>query len=312
MNWKVKAKIQQIISMFPEKLSYLLYYFVQRKMGRLKVFDALPIIKGSVEIFELIVENGGVVKDKKIFEVGTGRVPVQPIMFWLMGAKSITTVDLNPYMKNELVLDFLDFLFSNEKKVKEMAQIFLNTGRFNELKKYYNSGAYDLEALLNICCIKYIAPGDATNVDVKDNSFDYFVSYTVFEHIPSEVLESILVEGLRIVNDEGLFVHIVDYFDHFMHFDKNITSINFLQYSDKEWDKYAGNQYMYMNRMRYDDFLELFNSVGHEILSDHTTIDEHAISLIHSEDIILNNRFLKKDVRHVCSLSSSFVTRKKM
>jgi len=312
MNWKVKAKIQQIISMFPEKLSYSLYYFVQRKVGRLKVFDVLPIIKGSVEIFELIVENEGEVKDKKIFEVGTGRVPVQPIMFWLMGAKSITTVDLNPYIKNELVLDFLDFLFSNEKKVKEMTQIFLNTRRFNELKKYYNSGAYDLETLLNICCIKYIAPGDATNVDAEDNSFDYFVSYTVFEHIPSETLKSILVEGLRIVNDKGLFVHIVDYFDHFMHFDKNISSINFLKYSDKEWDKYAGNRYMYMNRMRCDDFLELFNSAGHEILSDHTTIDEYAISLIHSGDVILNDRFLKKDVRHVCSLSSNFVTRKKM
>ena len=50
----------------------------------------------------------------------------------------------------------------------------------------------------------------------------------------------------------------VDYSDHFSHSDQTISSINFLRYSDDEWQRYAGNRYMYMNRLRHDDVLALF------------------------------------------------------
>ena len=52
-----------------------------------------------------------------------------------------------------------------------------------------------------------------------------------------------------------------------------IYPINFLQYSDAKWDRYADNRYMYMNRLRHDDFLALFHSSGHKILATEPAID---------------------------------------
>jgi hypothetical protein len=46
--------------------------------------------------------------------------------------------------------------------------------------------------------------------------------------------------------------------------DKNVSVINFLRYDDKTWDKYEGNRYMYMNRARHDEFIKLFEMIGHD------------------------------------------------
>jgi hypothetical protein len=39
--------------------------------------------------------------------VETGRVSLLPVAFWLCGAEKTITVDLNPYMRNELIADML-------------------------------------------------------------------------------------------------------------------------------------------------------------------------------------------------------------
>jgi hypothetical protein len=66
--------------------------------------------------------------------------------------------------------------------------------------------------------------------------------------------EKIINEGNRILSEEGLFVHLIDCSDHFSHNDKSISRINFLQYNVTQWNKLAGNRYVYVNRLRHDDF----------------------------------------------------------
>ena len=41
-----------------------------------------------------------IIKEKVVFEVGTGREIFTPIAFWLFGAKAVITVDLNKLLKN--------------------------------------------------------------------------------------------------------------------------------------------------------------------------------------------------------------------
>lgn len=309
MNWKVKAQIQNIVDMLPSSISYEIYYFIQRKIGRLKKLDARPIILGAIKSWTLIIEAGFEPKNKVFFETGTGRTPIVPIIFWLLGAKQIITMDLNPYMKKELVEDSIQYLFDNEDELRILFNNYLDEQRFVKLSNYYKNNVFNLDELLTLCSIKYIAPGDATNTGIASNSIDFHTSFTVYEHIPEKVLTQIIKEGNRIVKNEGLFINAIDYFDHFMHFDNKISSINFLQYSDYEWNKYAGNRYMYMNRLRHDDFIELFHNANHKILLEETVVDKKALELLHSGLLILNNQFATKS-NEVNSIASSWIVSK--
>lgn len=64
--------------------------------------------------------------------------------------------------------------------------------------------------------------------------------------------------------------------DQFQHEARSITSINFLRYSEKEWDKIAGNEFAYCNRLRASDYLALFKSSGFDVCRFETKEDEEA------------------------------------
>ena len=117
-------------------------------------------------------------------------------------------------------------------------------------------------------------------------------------------MQRILREGNRIIRDRGLFVHKIDYSDHFSHSDSSISAINFLQYGDREWDKYAGNRYMYLNRLRHDDFIDLYESLGHNFIKIETSISERAKQEL--ENIQLDPQFQNKS-KEVLSIDSSWI-----
>ncbi|MFM6005613.1 MAG: methyltransferase domain-containing protein, partial [Sphaerospermopsis kisseleviana] len=96
-----------------------------------------------------------------------------------------------------------------------------------------------MQDLLQFINVDYIAPGDASELSIPSNSIDFHTSYTVFEHIPPDIIKAIIKEGKRVLKSNGLFVHKIDYSDHFSHSDKSISAINFLQFSDSEWNRIA-------------------------------------------------------------------------
>jgi len=141
--------------------------------------------------------------------------------------------------------------------------------------------------------IRYQAPGDAAHLDLPAGSTDYHVSFTVLEHIPPGVLQSILLEGKRVLKRDGLFIHTVDLSDHFAHSDGSISAINFLQFSEKEWMRYAGNRYMYHNRLRVDDYVDLFEAAGLQVLCIGSSTDARALKELGS-GFVLDRRFAAK------------------
>ena len=89
MKWKVKAKIQNTISLFPSALSYSIYYWIQRHFGGLKKKSPVVRLTNGIETWKHI-QNENIDPIGKVFlEIGTGRVPVVPIAYWLMGAEKI-------------------------------------------------------------------------------------------------------------------------------------------------------------------------------------------------------------------------------
>ena len=70
------------------------------------------------------------------------------------------------------------------------------------------------------------------------------------------------------------------------------AAINFLKYSDNEWKRYTGNRYM--NRLRHNDFIRLFESVKHSIVEAQPNMDQHSLELLRSGSLQLNERFISK------------------
>jgi len=310
MHWKLKSKIQNAISILPSAVSYEAYYWVQRNLGGLRQVVPTKRFIAAIETWKRIQNQECSPTGKVFLEVGTGRVPLVPIGYWLMGAERTITIDLNPYLKEELIAECLSYISENEDEILALFGSLIDKRRLNALVSFGSKSKLSVTEFLDLCQIIYIAPGDAANTGLPEQHIDFHTSYTVLEHIPPNVLADILREGNRIIKNNGLFIHRIDYSDHFSHSDKNISAINFLQYSDNEWAKCAGNRYMYMNRLRHDDFLALFESVGQQIVSVEPNIDQRSVELLKTKGLSLNDRFNSKSEK-VLAISGAWIVTEK-
>lgn len=120
----------------------------------------------------------------------------------------------------------------------------------------------------------------------------------------------ILDEANRIVAPGGAFVNQIDYFDHFAHMDSSISLINFLRYSGAQWTRYADNKFMYMNRLRHDDFLDPFRGAAHEILAVSPTRLPQLQSGIERNEIAIDKKFSGKGSDILATINAIFLTRK--
>ena len=310
MHWKVKAAIQNTVALLPNPVSYAVYYRMQRLFGGLKRTDPVDRLVAGIETWEWIAQQGLDPTDKIFFEIGTGTTPLIPLAFWLMGARRTITVDINRYLNEELVGESLEYIAVNRKKVTALFGAHLQQKRMDDLLECARSGGLSLRRFLDLCCIQYFGPGDASRTSLPSGSVDFHTSYTVFEHIPPMALAQILEEGNRIVRDGGLFVHKIDYGDHFSHSDASISQVNFLQYSDAEWTRYAGNRYMYMNRLRHDDYLALLQAAGHRILATTPAVDTRSLELLKTGKLRVNERFEKKSAEMLSIWASWIVSQR--
>ena len=110
MNQRTKAKIMKAISTLPARAG--IYRFIQKTFGRL---DANPMsrIPTQIEMARWILQQGKTIEQKTFFEVGTGHMPIVPIGFFLSGAKSVITVDLNRRIDFGLTKKILSWIANN-------------------------------------------------------------------------------------------------------------------------------------------------------------------------------------------------------
>ena len=156
--------------------------------------------------------------------------------------------------------------------------------------------------------INYLSPADATKLAIQDSSTDLHVSYTVLEHIPPSILKEILNEGSRILRPGGCFIHIVDFSDHFAHSDNSISRVNFLRFNENEWDRLAGNQFMYQNRLRIDDYITLFEENHLSVLTENVVINERALKLL-EEGFLVDPRFSEKSNQSLATTEAMLIAR---
>jgi SAM-dependent methyltransferase len=277
MNWQRKARIQKVIAALP--LSNEIYYAMQRRLGSLRKGRANPIewYQAGRQMIEWLRAAGRDVEGMRILEVGTGRNVNLPTALWLCGAAQVITVDLNAYLSSELVFESNEYARQHEAEVVQAFGAEAARPQFQERLAQLVSFKGNLKEFLQLMNVEYLAHADAARLPSAAHTFDAHVSYAVFEHIPLAALERILTEAHRVLKEDGLLLHIVDPSDHFSHDDAAITAVNFLQFSDSDWEKWAGNKFMYHNRLRAFEYLELFERAGVRELRRTETLDEPSL-----------------------------------
>jgi SAM-dependent methyltransferase len=279
MNWVQKARIQRLVAKLPPRLGYATYYWLQRNFGGLRTTSPISRLEAGVALARYAQQQGHSLQGTACLEVGTGYQLALPLALWLMGASTITTVDLNPYLKPHLVLDDLAYMRRNRPQIEALLAPVANpgfAGRLDQLLKTNRS----FDEMLALTHIRYLAPANAAQLPCKPASFDYHVSITTLEHIPGPIITGILQEGQRLLKPDGLFIHDIDCSDHFSHSDPTISVINFLQFNDEAWQHLAGNKYMYHNRLRVDDYRQLFTEAQLRIAAMDVTTSPQAQALL--------------------------------
>ncbi|MCS7316182.1 MAG: class I SAM-dependent methyltransferase [Bryobacteraceae bacterium] len=201
----------------------------------------------------------------RILEIGTGWYPTLPVCFALAGAGPILTVDLNRHVKEALTFRMLRALGAHLDAIAPWAAPRARARPKADQRGRVGRGQ---AAGWSACQIEYRAPQDAARLEfVEPASFDMVYSNSVLEHVRPEAIPLLMKESWRVLKPGGLMVHAVACNDHYAHFDRSISFLNYLQYTEKQWRRW-NNRLNYQNRLRAPDFLRYAREAGFRIVHE--------------------------------------------
>ena len=283
MKWKQKALLSKLISKLPESFGYNFFYWLQRRVGFFQSINVPFEMSKTVDLVTQLRNQGHGIVGKTMMEIGTGRTINTETGLWLCGAGKLLAVDLNPYLADDLIADSLEWMKTNRDEViNTLKPVAEDSGLFDTRLASLMTIASNRDALIELIGLDYRSPCDASKMDLPDHSIDIHFSTNVLEHIPFDSLEAILAEGKRLLKPDGVVIHRVDPSDHFAYSDSSITDINFLQFSEAEWDSLAGNKFNYHNRKRVTQFYDLFHQCGLNLLSREESVDRRSLEALES------------------------------
>ena len=241
INWRLKSLIYWFLYfIFFKKI----LFFIQKKITK-RAYSSLGVMFYAYKLHYNSLKK---YKSKKILEFGAGKSLEQNIYL---------TFKFNNRI-NQTVIDIdkmIDFNLLNFAKNQLQKKIKLS---------FKTKNIRNLEDLKNILNIKYYAPINIIDLNEKEK-FDAIISTNVIEHISKKHFEIILEKFRKIVKNDGILSFLVDYSDHYSHTDKNISSTNFLKYSEQEFKKY-NTPLLFQNRLRHYDYIDIFKNKKFKIL----------------------------------------------
>ena len=295
MKWKIKALILSVLALFPRWLSERLHYGLQRHLGALRRLDPWSRLEGAVYALRAMEAHGDSIEGARVLEIGTGWRVNAPVAFYLAGADEVCTVDLNRYLRPELIHQDLRLIIQDESKVRTLYEgLPWDDARWKKLVDLVSRPSLTESGLRRRLGIDYRAPQDATCLSQHESGhFKLQFSQNTFEHIPKATLASILTEGRRVLRTGGWAIHLVDHADHFAPVDASITNANFLRYSGTVWSLLAGHRLSYVNRLRAPEYKKLFEQAGLHVVEHRTRLNERALEALTSGTLQPAQEFLQ-------------------
>lgn len=233
INWKTKSFLYNIFSFLKLKKAF---YLSQKYITRRSKVN----IKEINKIWKYHADSINACSISNLLEVGAGKSLEQNIYFSYLYENKIeqTVIDINK---------MIDFELINKASI-QISKI---------MQKIYKGEVKSIEDLKIKYNINYRAPIKTADLKSEPFKYDFCVSSTALEHFTSNDLNEHFNNLKSLIKSNGYISSVIDYSDHYSHTDKNISPLNFLQYSDLEWKKY-NNLFLYQNRLRHRHYLELF------------------------------------------------------
>jgi SAM-dependent methyltransferase len=265
-HWKTKGLIQKALASVPGGVR--LNDLLQQRLGDLRDFEGNVGMKADDwrGLMSYLAAVGRAdLRCRHIMEIGSGWYPTVPMCFALAGAESCHTVDISRHMKGDLTFRMLRALEAHLPAIAKAA------GRdAGEVRERYAKlrAAGSLDELLARANIIYHAPADGARAEwFAAGTVDLVYSNSVLEHVPGPVILSLMKEAHRVLKPNGLMLHAVACNDHYAHFDKSISYVNYLQFTDGQW-RLWNNSLNYQNRLRASDFTGMAKESGFEIIHE--------------------------------------------
>jgi|TARA_B100001059_G_C17747219_1_gene535043 hypothetical protein len=240
INWKLKSFLFKILSFF--KL-YKLLFFIQKKITKRSNINLKKIIFYWDYHLKYLRENNS----NSLLEIGAGKSLSQNIYLSYKFNKQIeqTLIDVSK------MLD-LDLFNQANEQISNLLNV-------NKLP--YAKSIKDLKENYNI---NYLAPMSLKKLKEQELKFDACISSTTLEHLSTKDLEECFDILKKIIKKNGIISAAIDYSDHYSHTDNNIENLNFLQFNDKEWDKF-NTPMLFQNRLRHQDYRKIFENYKFKI-----------------------------------------------
>ncbi len=262
-NWKLKAFIQKLLSIFPGgyDMNFVLQKHVTKGVELTDdyFYDRLNHASDHINAYK---NKFSLESDFQFtLELGTGWYPIVPLAIFLSGAEVIYTIDI--------------VSMTDRDKIKKTIEKFIQSKNFNTLRTfipykedkmrflealYLNYENLTYEKILHLLNFHLII-GDAKTIALSSDKIQLIHSNNTFEHIYPETLIPILSEFKRLIDkSKGVMSHFIDMSDHFAHFDSKISIYNFLKFSESTW-KGIDNSIQPQNRLRFSDYLAMYGDL---------------------------------------------------
>lgn len=295
MNWKVKALIQNMVVKIPNKASLYAYHLIMLFLGGYKPYiNPIDDFRRSIRISNEIKGQGYEIKNVNILEIGTGKVFNIPAGLSFLGAPRITTFDVDNLIRADILAKMVAYLRENKSEILEL---FRDYEVSDKLEEMLNLKFHDVAEFCRALNIFYI-----NNLKcLADGSIDVCYSMSTLEHIPEEDIKKLLTEIKRVMKTNGLLINHVVLADHNANYnenpsiDKSISTVNFLKYSDNDWNKISGNKFNFHNRLRASEYNKIFDTLNIECFKFERTMDEKAAAVLRA-GFALDNKFKDKNI----------------
>lgn len=308
MDWRLKGTIQKVLGYVPG--GGRIHYMLQRRAGGLTDFgrecdikvDDWRLMMGHMRTASIPIDGATLV------EIGTGWYPTFPFCLYLAGAARVFTYDLNRLIKPDMVQQLADRLQAHVsliaresgKRIEEVE------AKQAALAKAMERGQSLAAATGNV--VDYRAPADASATQNLPDSVDVVFSNSVLEHVPAPVIEALYAEAMRILKPGGIMFHSVNCGDHYAYTDRSIHQLHYLQFSEREWDRW-NNAFLYQNRLRAKDFTDMARRAGFVIEVDTSNASSERLAQL--DALSVDPAFSKYTREQLAITSIDFIARKR-
>jgi len=271
-NWERKVLFQRVLSRIPigEQMNSLLQALKRSPLFPDNGFEAetqerMPVLGRLIRRLSAFLP----LEDARVVEVGTGWAPIPTLMLYLAGVGCIHTYDIARRAHWSALKSIVKALRARADACAEALGLPYHAvdQRLGRIEV-----ASSMKQLLDLANIVYVAPGDVLDNRFPDGSVDLFFAYSVFEHIPLKLLHAYCREANRLLRPRtGRMCVQLDCGDNFAGYDKNLHSLDYLRYTDAEWNRMVNDNNRYhFNRLREQEFLEILKAHGAALDSVHS------------------------------------------